>query len=173
MGTVRTKFVREMASKVLAECGIAEPPIDLKRIVEVKGFVYMEVDTFPDDVSALFIEKGGQNYAMVNSKHHPNRRRFSLAHELGHIILSHKWVDLEEEVSTIDTPPENNGDSRHRDAREKEADIFASALLIPLAMLKKEHSKKDVDINKLAKAFAVSPQAMTIAVMDNLSSLMD
>lgn len=172
MGIVRTKFVREIASKVLAECGITEPPIDLKRIVEVKGFVYMEVDTFPNDVSALFIAKGGQNYALVNSKHHPNRRRFSLAHELGHIILSHKGVDLEK-VSTIDTPPENNGDSRHRDAREKEADIFASALLIPLALLKKEHSKKEIDIDKLAKVFAVSPQAMTIAVMDNLTSLMD
>ena len=172
MATVRTKFVREMASKVLAECGITEPPINLKHVVEVKGFVYMEVDTFPDNVSALFIAKGGQNYALVNAKHHPNRQRFSLAHELGHIILQHKGVDLEEDVSTIDTPPENSGDSRRRDPREKEADIFASALLIPLGMLKKEHSKKDADIEKMAKVFGVSQQAMTIAVMDNMSSLM-
>lgn len=171
MGTVRTKFVKEMANRVLAECRITEPPVDLKRIVEVKGYVYMEVDTFPNDVSALFIAKDGKNYALVNAKHHPNRRRFSLAHELGHIILQHSVADLEE-VSTIDTPPESKNDSIPKDAREKEADMFASALLMPLEMLRKEHAKKGADIETLANTFAVSQQAMKIAVMNNLNALM-
>lgn len=170
MGTVRTKFVREMANSVLAECGITEPPVDLKRIMEVKGYVYMEVDTFPNDVSAFFIAKDGKNYALVNAKHHPNRRRFSLAHELGHIILRHNVADLEE-VSTIDTPPEIGTDSVPKDAREKEANMFANALLMPLEMLKKEYAK-GADIGKLANIFAVSQQAITIAVMNNLSALM-
>jgi len=171
MGTVRTKHVKEMAKKVLMECGITEPPVDLKRIVEVKGFVYMEVDTFPDNVSALFIAKDGKNYALVNARHHPNRRRFSLAHELGHIILRHNVEDLEE-VSTMDTPPESR-DSIPRDAREKEANMFANALLMPLEMLKKEHAKKGADIESLANTFSVSQEAMTIAVMNNLNALME
>jgi len=172
MGTVRAKYVKEMAKKLLAECGITAPPVDLKRIMEVKGYIYMEVDTFPDEVSALFIAKDGKNYAMVNARHHANRRRFSLAHELGHIILLHKAADLEE-VSTIDTPPESSDSPAPRDAREKEANMFANALLMPLEMLKKEHAKKDVDIEKLANIFAVSQEAMTIAVMNNLSALME
>ncbi len=171
MGMVRTKHVKEMAKKVLAECGITEPPVDLKRIVEVKGFVYMEVDTFPDNVSALFIAKDGKSYALVNARHHPNRRRFSLAHELGHIILRHNVEDLEE-VSTMDTPPESS-DSVPRDAREKEANMFANALLMPLEMLKKEHAKKGADIETLANTFSVSQEAMTIAVMNNLNALME
>ena len=169
MGNVRTAHVKAMAQKVLKECGAAAPPVDLKRIVELKGYVYMEVDTFPDEVSALFIAKDGKNYALVNSRHHPHRRRFSLAHELGHIILRHDVEDLEE-VPSIDAPPESPRHYATGDPREKEANIFASALLMPIEMLKKEHAKGS-DIEALARAFEVSQQAMTIAVMDNLKAL--
>lgn len=158
-----------MAQKVLKECGVSAPPVDLKKIVEAKGYEYMEVDTFPDEVSALFIAKDGKNYAFVNSRHHPNRRRFSLAHELGHIILRHDVEDLEE-VPSIDAPPESMRHYSSGDPREKEANIFASALLMPIEMLKKEHAK-GADIEKLAAVFAVSQQAMTIAVMNNLTAL--
>jgi len=169
MGAVRTTHVKTMAKKVLKECGVSAPPVDLKRIVELKGYVYMEVDTFPDEVSALFISKDGKNYALVNARHHPHRRRFSLAHELGHIILSHDVEDLEE-VPSIDAPPESPRHYAAGDPREKEANIFAGALLMPIEMLKREYGK-GADIEKLAKVFEVSQQAMTISVMNNLSAL--
>lgn len=169
MGTVRTAHVKAMAQKVLKDCGVAAPPVDIKKIVELKGYAYMEVDTFPDEVSALFIAKDGKNYALVNSRHHPHRRRFSLAHELGHILLSHDVEDLEE-VPSIDAPPESMKHCASGDPREKEANIFASALLMPVEILKKEYAK-GADIEKLAKIFDVSQQAMTIAVMNNLPAL--
>lgn len=169
MGTVRTAFVKAMAQKVLKECGASALPVDLKRIVEMKGYVYMEVETFPDEVSALFIAKDGKNYALVNARHHAHRRRFSLAHELGHILLNHVGEDLEE-MPSIDAPPESMRHYAAGDSREKEANIFASALLMPIDMLKKEYAK-GADIDKLAAIFAVSQQAMTIAVMNNLAAL--
>lgn len=169
MGTVRTLFVKAMAQRVLKECGAFAPPVDLKRIVEIKGYVYMEVETFPDEVSALFIAKDGKNYALVNARHHVHRRRFSLAHELGHILLNHIVEDLEE-VPSIDAPPESMRHYTAGDPREKEANIFASALLMPIDMLKKEYAK-GADIEKLAAIFAVSQQAMTISVMNNLAAL--
>ena len=49
--------------------------------------------------------------------------------------------------------------------KEKEADAFASELLVPHDKLKKyEADLKDID--KLAAIFHVSKQAMTIAVMN-------
>jgi len=169
MTAIRTSYVRAMAEKVLKESGVREPPVDLKMIVERKGYVYLEVDTFPDNVSALFIAKDGKKYALVNARHHPHRKRFSLAHELGHILLCHATEDLDE-VSSIDAPPESMQHYAGGDPREKEANVFASALLMPVKMLKAVYSK-GADIEKLATVFGVSQQAMTIAVMNNLSTL--
>lgn len=166
---VRTSFVKKMAQKVLRECGVSAPPVDLTRIIEANNFIYMEVDTFPDNVSALFVKKDGKDYAFVNARHHPHRRRFSLAHELGHILLNHAMEDLDE-VPSIDAPPESMRHYAAGDPLEKEANIFASELLMPVALLKKEYAK-GADIEKLAGVFLVSTQAMTIAVMNNLAAL--
>jgi Zn-dependent peptidase ImmA (M78 family) len=74
------------------------------------------------------------------------RQRFTVAHELGHILLGH-----------------NNRsrviDYNSKDTNEQQANIFASELLAPLQMLKKECSFSE-SLTSLADKFLVSKDMM-------------
>lgn len=165
----RKGFARQMARKVLKDCGISKPPIDLKLILKEKGYEYIEVDTFMDSVDALFLENEGSIYAAVNSKHHIHRQRFSLAHELGHILLNHNLDYYSVEIS-LDNPPSEKKHTGAERAYETEANNFAGELLVPLELLKKEF-KKNPDLKSISKAFWVSEQVASIAVSNHMSQL--
>jgi len=166
MAAVRTTFVQKMASKVLKESRIDAPPVDLVAILRRHGIEYEEVEDFPDTVDALIIEDGAKVYAAVNSRHHLHRRRFSLAHELGHYFL-HKDGKFEEPI-TIDSPPSEEDELGSKDPAESEADLFAGELLVPLEMLK-PHVKKGIP--ELSKMFLVSEQVVSIAISKHMRAL--
>jgi Zn-dependent peptidase ImmA (M78 family) len=50
--------------------------------------------------------------------------------------------------------------------QEREANQFASALLMPEDWLKAEVKKTGLDLDKLSKKFDVSKQALTIRLLD-------
>lgn len=164
----RTGYVRQYARELLKRCNITEPPVNLLLIVEKKGLEYQEVNYFSDDVDALIIPINDRVVAAVNSNHSPNRRRFSLAHELCHYLLHRDRSILEERI-TIDTPLERD-EAHSKDVFEAEADIFAGELLVPLPFLKKAF-QSGLTIPELAKLFEVSEQVAAIAVSNHFSSL--
>lgn len=169
MDKPRYSYARQVARKVLKDCRITELPVDLEHILDKQGFEYLEVDTFPKKVDALFIETDGAYYFAINSCHHLHRKRFSVAHELGHILLRHNLSYYGNDIS-IDNPPTSQTHTSAEGAFEKEANAFAGELLIPLDMLKKEFSlTPEIDI--LAKKFLVSQDAMGVAISINMRSL--
>jgi Zn-dependent peptidase ImmA (M78 family) len=165
----RYGYARQMARKVLKDCGITAPPVDLIQILDKHGYEYLEVDTFPKKVDALFVETDGGCYFAVNAKHHLHRKRFSVAHEFGHILLKHNVSYYGAEIS-IDNPPTDQTHTAAEDGFEKEANAFAGELLVPLDMLKKEFSLTP-EIDVLAKKFLVSQAAMGVAISTNMRSL--
>lgn len=171
MDKPRYAYARQLARKILNDCRAFAPPVDLKLILAQKGFEYIEVDTFLDNVDALFLrdESDGKIYAAVNANHHVHRKRFSLAHEFGHILMNHD-LNYYRSYITIDDPPTEKTHTDAESAFEKEANVFAGELLVPLDMLKKEFTK-DTDIPRLSKIFRVSPQVASIAVSYHMSSL--
>jgi len=99
----------------------------------------------------------------VNSKARPERRRFTIAHELGHFIL-HRPIqpsfqcDKESVYTGIDTLKQI----------EREADDFASNLLMPGDLLRERIAGKPIDfhlIGELAKEFGVSLESMSIRII--------
>jgi hypothetical protein len=103
----------------------------------------------------------------------PGRRRFTIAHELGHWVLHcarghfgeepvHCRTETLSEQGTSDeqgavqTPPH----PRYPPPRERDANRFAAALLMPRALVEKEHAWLDGDERRLAQAFGVSALAM-------------
>jgi Zn-dependent peptidase ImmA (M78 family) len=95
-----------------------------------------------------------------NGKANPERRRFTIAHELGHFIL-HRGrqqsfsCDKESVYSGIDTIR----------AIERDADAFASNLLMPGDLLREWISNQQIDLHVLsaiAKRFKVSFEALCI-----------
>lgn len=165
----RYDYARQMARKVLKDCEIVQPPVDLQLLLKKKGYDYVEVDNFPKEVDALCIEAGNVCYFAVNSHHHLHRKRFSVAHEFGHVLLKHNICYYNFDIS-IDNPPEAKYHNASEESFEKEANAFAGELLVPLEMLKVEF-KKTQDIGALSKIFLVSQQAMGVAISNNMRSL--
>lgn len=166
MPAPRTSFIRQMAKKILSESRIQQPPVDLRAIASKHGIEYVEMDEFPDTVDALIIEDGAKVYAAVNKKQHVHRQRFSLAHELGHYFL-HKG-GIPEDPVTIDNPPNDDWEEGTKDPAEREADLFAGELLVPLPMLKQHKSK---NLGELSAVFLVSEQVISIALTRHYNSL--
>ena len=99
----------------------------------------------------------------VNPKARAERRRFTVAHELGHFVLHRSAqplfnCDKESVHSGIDTLKKI----------EREADDFASNLLMPGDILHKRIDGKRIDfhlLGDLAKEFGVSLEAMCIRLI--------
>ena len=160
-------LARNMARKVLKQYKIVEVPTDLQRICEAKGLEYVELDD-PEELDGMLLEmEDGTRVAMVNKAKSYVRGRFTLAHELGHIFLNHDkrdFYDAEVAREYGEDFPEDV-----KPPKEKEADAFASELLIPMEQLKRfQGDLKSPD--KLAGIFQVSRPAMTIAVANFFGS---
>jgi len=98
-----------------------------------------------------------------NDKARPERQRFTLAHELGHFVLHRGSLasfncDKESIYSGADTLKQI----------EREADEFASNLLMPGDLLRQRITGKRIDfhlLGELAKEFGVSLEAMCIRLI--------
>lgn len=171
---MRNDEIEQAASDLIHRAGITKTPTPLHRIAT---FLNAEIhqQTFEDMVSGVLLIQGNERHIMVNKAHHPNRQRFTIAHELGHLVLHHAtgdrlFIDTHlrayqrrgsassgayEEPGSTTTPEE-----------EREANQFASALLMPrsllLAMTEGREYWDELDVASLAAQFGVSEQAMTI-----------
>jgi Zn-dependent peptidase ImmA (M78 family) len=103
----------------------------------------------------------------VNSLHHPHRKRFTIAHEIGHLIL-HKGravhIDRSFRVNLRDTRS-----ALGTDRDEIQANFFAASLLMPteflLADLKEGIDfEADSDLKRLVNRYQVSAQALALRV---------
>src|SRR5271166_2483781 len=144
-----------MVRKVLRDSKIKAPPVDLVEVLRAHGIEYEEIDDFPDSVDAMIIARDDIFCAAVNIRHHVHRRRFSLAHELGHHFL-HRDGYREMEVS-IDNPPSEDPVIGTKSPAEIEADLFAGELLVPFEFLK---AAPDKQIPALSRLFLVSEQVI-------------
>lgn len=109
------------------------------------------------DAMFVYIPKGRPVIA-VNSSRPLYRRRFSIAHELGHYVLGHNSISFLEGADGMAV-------CIRRDARqEREANIFAAELLMPKIMLAREAHK--YTLQELTRRYVVSMQAMEIRLKE-------
>ena len=126
------------AEQLLARYGVVEPPVDVERIAFAEG---LRVERRNIGDADGFLEDG---VVIVNGDHARTRQRFTIAHEIGHLALH------------ADTTDEHS---------EREADQFASALLIPRTMLRTAFASTP-DPGVLRQRFNVSREALWIALKD-------
>jgi Zn-dependent peptidase ImmA (M78 family) len=155
--------IRDKVSVLLRNARIAKPPVPVERVAENLG---LEVRYAPleGDLSGALVREDHQVYIGVNSLHHSNRRRFTIAHEVGHYVL-HKGLRLHVDTDfRINWRDEESSKAINPD--EIEANRFAAELLMPTDFLLKDiDTLKDasqISLNALAKRYGVSPQAMKI-----------
>ncbi len=103
---------------------IETSPLDLNKLSNLLGVTVRFVPMDDDDSGCLNKDKQTGTWVMqVNSLHHPNRQRFTMAHELGHFV-KHSMINSDFADKTFF----RNGETNHI---EKEANFFAGELLMP------------------------------------------
>jgi hypothetical protein len=141
---VRVGFCRKAAQRLLKRTGVTTPPVPVHGVAEKLSFVMRVVD-LPSGVDArLRIAKGVKTIELASGQSRV-RHRFSIAHELGHTSLGHR-----------------HGES---DVAEKEAQLFAGALLVPRVWLSRDLREAAVAAD-LARRYEVSRDVIFIAAKE-------
>jgi Zn-dependent peptidase ImmA (M78 family) len=155
--------IRQKVAQLLRDSRIVRPPVPVEAIAEKLG-LKVRYAPLEGDLSGALVREDGQAYIGVNSLHHLNRRRFTIAHELGHYVL-HKGIKLHVDTD-FRVNWRDNESSKAINPDEIEANRFAAELLMPTDFLVKDiDALKDVNqstIDSLAKRYRVSSQAMKI-----------
>lgn len=155
------------ALQVVAEFGVAQAPVPVAELAVALG-AELIYEPFDGDVSGLLIRNEDESVVIgVNAQHHQNRQRFTIAHEIGHLLLHRGdplFIDKQVRIEFRDERA-----SLANDPKEIAANRFAAELLMPRDVLHYEadqflSSRADPDseivVSALAKKFAVSQQAM-------------
>jgi Zn-dependent peptidase ImmA (M78 family) len=161
--------IKKAVKELLSDCKIIKPPVPVERIAQfLEATIIYEPFKGQDDISGMLFRDEKTRIIGINSSHHENRQRFSIAHEIGHLFLHEKEMFIDKVVKV------NFRDSRSSmaiDFEEIEANAFAAELLMPSEFVQKEINKllnqkdshyfdKDTLISSLAKIFQVSTISM-------------
>lgn len=131
---------RDAAWQLLIDLKIKELPIKTTDLCRSIG-IPVKVANIDSDIDGFTTIANGEPIIVINSAKTSNvgRMRFTVAHELGHIILGH--VGIYELVNREPSPFDNS--------IERDANIFASRLLAPACVLWGCRVKSADDIAKL------------------------
>jgi hypothetical protein len=141
-----------------------EPPVDIEALV--KRYADLEVVKFPVDVDGVCLDlkvPGRRPRVVVNSRKPPNRVRFTLAHELGHLLIPWHVGSIVDETDAIEEGLDDYWDM------EAEANRFASELLMPSAWIQEQFEAAPdplTALSEISQRAAVSLRAAIIKMME-------
>ncbi|WP_312420627.1 XRE family transcriptional regulator [Epilithonimonas sp.] len=115
----------------LIKLSIDEPVKDIFSILESSGIILYEINEDEKFDGVSFITDKGYPVIIVNKNFSNDRKRFTIAHELGHILMHN----------------ENNFPISSFREKEKEANQFASEFLMPENSIK--NSLRNLRLNEL------------------------
>lgn len=136
-------MVRDLAWQVLLDTNVKELPVNLEHIAKHYNCLLapyqnnMELFTALQDWDNLRTNEAFScnisNYNIIgyNNNYPTVRKRFSIAHELGHLILKHNATNLD------------------TDELETEAHAFATRILMPAGVLNALNVKSPAEISQL------------------------
>lgn len=136
---------KEIADRVRYDLCIARGPIpNLTKLLEDNGVIIIKLDFGTDKIDGLTTVTASNRKIMFINEQMPNDRiRFSLAHELGHLVMH-----IERTPHSIETV-------------EDEADMFASQFLMPESEISPFLKELDLSIlAQLKRRWRVSMRAL-------------
>ncbi len=138
------------AQKYLALSGVTEPSVPERIITELPYVQVMRMSPFPTSGATHWSR--GRWLVVLNGSEPATRQRFSLAHEVKHII-DHRFAEF-----IYSAFPENE---RH-DMIERICDYFAGCLLMPRPWVKRIYCSGVQHLPDLAQTFGVSQAAISV-----------
>ena len=167
------KTINKLIDELLEECQITERPVDVEKIAKfLKIIVVKRAYKDKGPLSAMLVRSQNKVIIGVNEKHNIQKQRFSIAHEIGHFFL-HKGEELivdKDFVINFRHYKTNNSEY----LKEKDANYFASCLLVPDKFLIDDLKSYEIDVLKqktfvevakdLHKKYNVSLPAMQLRI---------
>ena len=120
------KNIIEIVYKTIIELKIKQLPVSVDYITnelwikQIRNCDLQKPLLHPNQNGLAILSKG-KFYIIYNEKDNLQERRFTLAHEIGHILLGHLLS--------------NPTSQQEKKIREQEADIFATLLLAPICVV--------------------------------------
>ena len=132
--------IEGLADEVISAFGLSAP-IDLERIAREEGIQLAEGDygdEFHGRIEYLAeVEAFVVYHPRYVTNHYPSRVRFSIGHEFGHFYIPHH-----REILIKGKAHYSLEGFRHKNEIERQADMFAAALLIPSRLLRERMGRR-------------------------------
>lgn len=145
------------ATEIVEDFGITAPEhIRIRDIAYSLGA--MVVEQHLEHAAASIVKVGNYSTIRIPPTDTRERKRFSIAHELGHLLMNH--------VESIQRVCSNNDMINwYQNNQETQANFFASELLLPSKLVKRRCDVKNIDlrpVREIAKDFRASLTATAI-----------
>lgn len=159
---------RLRAREILAALEIYRPPVPIEKIARILG-IQLQYGPLDERLSGMAYIKDDVAVIGVNSLHHPNRQRFTIAHELAHHVLHPDQLRATVHVDTVILRRDSLATAGVDDT-EIEANAFAAEILMPEHMIEASVPGgidliDDVKVADLSRKFRVSQSAMQFRLM--------
>ena len=150
---------QQTSQQVLKENYISKPPVPVLELTKNYGYEVLETASLPHEISG-FVDIQ-EKIIYLNALDSETRKAFTIAHELGHILLHQPELKQNPDVGILYRQPLGK---KNDDPLEQEANFFAATLLVPPPMLKdvlREYGDiLEDNINVLSDLFGVSKEVM-------------
>ncbi len=161
---MRRVDIESRAKEILRDHDLLDIPVDPLKVTKALGIKVMNAKFSEPDKSGAISKRGGNVAIFLNNDDLPSRKRFTIAHEIGHCIIHMHDKDDSELVDTTDNfrsfyieAPDWTDEKK----MEWEANTFAVALLMDEELVRSEWTKCN-DLKEIAWRFQVSLSAMAI-----------
>lgn len=149
------KFTAAQLIDLAKRKGVDTSPLDVRALLEVLGIKLISVPLDDEISGMLCLSDDNKNWVVkVNALHHPNRQRFTIAHEIAH-FARHRCQQLRFEDQNFF----RNGESN---PMEVEANRFAGELLMPELEFREKVKLFSGSIEAIAQYFKVSTLAVRV-----------
>jgi hypothetical protein len=152
----------DLVRDLLERLSIAAPPVDLRPILESLNIEVRERAEQKEDAVVVAMDppealSRGSWMVYLNPARPEVRKRYTVAHEVGHVLLHG--------ASHGAARARSGGGSRMK-SFEREADEFAAELLMPRDFLARAVADCGADVERLRRLFKVSKSAMQIRLAE-------
>ena len=165
----RINPISRIANRVIEKYNLF-PPINIKELVgkyAKLSFIHIPYEDV-DGITLNLKVPGKSTHVIVNREKPSVRQRFTMAHELGHILIP--WHVGDVIVDAIGDGLELDSDSNYW-RREAEANTFAGELLIPFSYVSDLLSKKE-DLSEVHNDISANCQISVFAAAIRLAKLL-
>lgn len=142
--------IHRQADRLLQSAGVSREPVSLRDVVSALNLEVVQTAGEPFLCEAALEPRGDGHRIVLRGASSEQRRRFTIAHEIGHFVLHPQRL----------APERGGAGNAAWQAQEREADQFAAELLMPEHLVREAVALHGADVSRLAGRFDVSQQAM-------------